>query len=169
MDLHSHHSVWSSTNGAQPHSAVLPAFCCSAKHQNKKFPKIYLFIYLFLNIIGSVALGVWGLGHGKMTRSITTNHPCLITSAHEKAFPPLRRSPGQSVVGGGGGGGYLDREQSGGTPLDGMVWEYGPAPLFFLKPLPDSIMGREKPQSDTSLGGWGVGGTHLVATTVGIS
>lgn len=105
MDLHSHHSVWSSTNGAQPHSAVLPAFCCSAKHQNKKFPKIYLFIYLFLNIIGSVALGVWGLGHGKMTRSITTNHPCLITSAHEKAFPPLRRSPGQSVVGGGGGGG----------------------------------------------------------------
>lgn len=43
------------------------------------------------------------------------------------------------------GGGILDAEQSGRAPLDGMVWECRPAPLFFLKPLPDSILGTETP------------------------
>lgn len=151
MDLHSHRTVGISTNGACPHSTILLTICCSAKHQNKKFPKFFFFF--FINIISSVGLRVWGSGHGQMTRSITTNHPCLITSVELdrswEGFSASERIPRSEW------GGILDVEQSGRAPLDGMVWEYGPAPLFFLEPLPDSIMGREKPQFDKSWGGAG--------------
>lgn len=91
-----------------------------------------------------------------MTTSITTNHPCLITSVELdcswEGFSASEKIPRSGV--GGWGWGALDWEQSGRDPLDGLVWEYGSALLFFLKPLPDNIMGEEKPQFDQS---WGVG------------
>lgn len=131
--------------------------------KTKRFQRFFFFFFKYC-IISS--LRVWGSGHGKMTRSITTNHPCLITSVELdcswEGFSASEKIPWSEW---GAGGAILDAEQSSRAPLDGMVWEYGPVPLFFLKPLPDSIMGREKPQSDKSLGGQG---THLVTTTVGI-
>lgn len=96
---------------------------------------------------------VWGSVHGKRTTSITTNHPCLITSVELdsswEGFSASEKIPRSGV---GGGGRVLDREQSGRAPLDGMVGEDGSAPLFFLKPLPDNITGREKPQFDQAGG-----------------
>lgn len=95
---------------------------------------------------------VWGSVHGKRTTSITTNHPCLITSVELdsswEGFSASEKIPRSGV----GGGRVLDREQSGRAPLDGMVGEDGSAPLFFLKPLPDNITGREKPQFDQAGG-----------------
>lgn len=40
----------------------------------------FFYLRIYFNIISSVDLGVRESGHGKLTRSITTNHPCLMTS-----------------------------------------------------------------------------------------
>lgn len=73
---------------------------------NTKTKSFRRFFFFFKYCIIS-SLRVWGSGHGKMTRSITTNHPCLITSVELdcswEGFSASEKIPWSEW----GGGGYL--------------------------------------------------------------
>lgn len=145
------------------HNRISILFGCHTAKQNVSKEVVF---FCFFLIISGVDLRVWGSIHGKRTTSITTNHPCLITSVELdrswEGFSASEKIPWS----GGWGVSWIGNKAA---ELLWTVW-FGSRGLclsssFSLKPPADNIMGKGKPQFDQKLGGQG---THLVTTTVGI-
>lgn len=127
--------------------------------KNQKFPNFFFFF-----LIMGADSRVWGSVHGKRTTSITTNHPCLITSVELdsswEGFSASEKIPRSGV---GGVGSWI------GNKAAELLWTgwFGSMGLRFSSSWNRCLTTSraERNPSLTKLGGWG---THLVTTSVGI-